>query len=168
MNTYTFKTNKSLNTKKSSDNAKTYKSFLANNIASAYPWLVSEPAKPACTLCLYDPYVKDTSDYLAIALNKANNFDNYEYTVNTVNFNLENEFSKVLDALNLYSSNNYSMDLGYDFKDIFGEPVKIYDNFIQIGYEIIHTTPGYFNFLKPKQKKIIIDITIKTKKLGWF
>lgn len=171
MKTYTFKL------PKNNDSAKNYKDALMGRVINAYPWLTAESK--------FDyPYSNDGieyatgGDYLTLGVSKTHNlswlprvtgetgfaasllgFDRY----NNVNFDLETEFSSALAALNRYAVANHPFDLGYDFTDMLGQPVKIYDNFIQIGYEVIHTTPGYFRFLKPKQKKLIIDITIKVK-----
>ena len=49
-----------------------------------------------------------------------------------------------------------------------GTPIKIFDNFVQIGYEIIPIATGSLNHLKSKTKKTIIDITIKIKNRGLF
>ena len=63
---------------------------------------------------------------------------------------------------------NYPFDLDYDFEDIYGTPIKIFHNFVQIGYDIIPITPGSLNYLKPETKKTIINLTIKVKNNGWF
>ena len=62
----------------------------------------------------------------------------------------------------------FAPDYMDDFEDEFGTPIRIFDNFVQIGYDIIPIMPGSLNHLKPKTKKTIIDITIKIKNNGWF
>ena len=79
----------------------------------------------------------------------------------TNKYNLESEFFKALNGLSSYAKD-------YDFEDEFGTPIRIFDNFVQIGYEVIPITPGSLNHLKPKTKKTIIDITVKIKNNGWF
>lgn len=57
----------------------------------------------------------------------------------------------------------------YDFELKDGTPVKIFDDEIQIGYDLIpikyFANPKLYLFgLEPKKKKLIIDIAIKLKK----
>lgn len=89
---------------------------------------------------------------------------NLGYTANDFlsnKYNLEDEFFKAIAGLS-------SLAKDYDFEDEFGTPIRIFDNFVQIGYDIIPIMPGSLNHLKPKTKKTIIDITIKIKNNGWF
>ena len=72
------------------------------------------------------------------------------------------------NALDIYAKKNYPFKKDYDFEDEFGTPIKIFDNFVQIGYEIIPIATGSLNHLKSKTKKTIIDITIKIKNRGLF
>ena len=86
----------------------------------------------------------------------------------SINFDLEKEFFNALSALDIYAKKNYPFKKDYDFEDEFGTPIKIFDNFVQIGYDIIPIATGSLNHLKPKTKKTIIDITIKIKNRGLF
>ena len=90
------------------------------------------------------------------------------FTDGSINFDLEKEFFSAMNALDIYAKKNYPFKKDYDFEDEFGTPIKIFDNFVQIGYEIIPIATGSLNHLKPKTKKTIIDITIKIKNRGLF
>ena len=55
-----------------------------------------------------------------------------------------------MNALDIYAKKNYPFKKDYDFDDEFGTPIKIFDNFVQIGYEIstvyrITRCLGYIN-----------------------
>lgn len=143
MTTYTFSLPKK---NKNTISANTYKESLADKILNAYPWLDSK---------------KDTKKEIIDLYMISNPIPKF-YTANdflTNKYNLESEFFNALTSLSSYAKD-------YDFKDEFGTPIRIFDNFVQIGYEVIPITPGSLNYLKPKTKKTIIDITVKIKN-GW-
>lgn len=142
MKTYTF------TLPKKNNSANNYKESLADKILNAYPWLggKTEPKTEIIDLYLSDNTIPKF------------------YTVNdflTNKYNLESEFFKALNSLSSYAKD-------YDFEDEFGTPIRIFDNFVQIGYEVIPITPGSLNYLKQKTKKTIIDITVKIKNNGLF
>lgn len=133
---------------KKNNSANTYKESLADKILNAYPWLGGKKEKKTTV----DLYLLDTIP------------TNLGYTANDFlsnRYNLEDEFFKAIAGLS-------SLAKDYDFEDEFGTPIRIFDNFVQIGYDIIPIMPGSLNHLKPKTKKTIIDITIKIKNNGWF
>lgn len=142
--TYTFTFPKKNNT----SSANTYKENLADKFLNAYPWLGGKKEKKT-TIDLYMLDTNPTYKYYT-----ANDFLCNKY-------NLEDEFFKALAGISSFAKD-------YDFEDEFGTPIRIFDNFVQIGYEIIPITPGSLNYLKPKTKKTIIDITVKIKNNGWF
>lgn len=54
----------------------------------------------------------------------------------------------------------------YDFELPDGTPVRIFDDEIQVGYDLIPKSylfepTKYYDFFTPKQKKIVIDIALK-------
>jgi hypothetical protein len=180
MKTYTF------TLPKNNNSAKIYKEKLMDRIITAYPWMTVE------SKCDY-PYSNDGIEYasagdmITLGVSKTHNvswlpkeiytnktaeelakelfgFDPY----NNINFDLETEFYKAINALNVYANEHYPFEKDYDYVDEFGTPIKIFDNFIQIGYEIIPIAAGSLNHLKPKTKKTIIDITIKIKNRGLY
>lgn len=133
---------------KKNNNANTYKESLADKMLNAYPWLGGKKEKKTT----FDLYMIDSIP------------NNTYYTANDFlsnKYDLEDEFFKALAGLSSFAKD-------YDFEDEFGTPIRIFDNFVQIGYEIIPIIPGSLNHLKPKTKKTIIDITIKIKNNGWF
>lgn len=140
MTTYTFTLPKNIKT----TNTNNYKETLADKVLNAYPWLGGKKEK---TTTSYDLYLYETVS------------PNYTYTASDFlsnKYNLEDEFFKALAKISSFAKD-------YDFEDEFGTPIRIFDNFVQIGYEVIPITPGSLNYLKPKTKKTIIDITIKIK-----
>lgn len=179
MKTYTF-------TLPKNNSAKIYKEKLMDRIITAYPWMTVESK-------IDYPYSDDgiewagPGDMITLGISKTHNVSwlpKEIYTDNTaeelakklfgfnpynnINFDLETEFYNAIDALNTYACAHCPFVKDYDFEDIFGTPVKIFDNFIQIGYEIIPIAAGSFKRLKPKTKKTIIDITIKIKNRGLY
>ena len=138
MKSYTFTLPK--NTK----SAKTYKESLMDRVINAYPWMTVE-SKSDYPSCSYGIEYAGAGDIITLGLSKTHNIGW-----------LPKECA------------NCPFDVDYDFKDEFGTPVKIFDNFVQIGYEVIPIAFGSLNYLKPKTKKTIIDITINIKKRGLF
>lgn len=148
MKTYTFTIPK----KETVENQ--YKSFLIDNILKKNPWFMEKKETK--------PIFKLENFISSIDLS------NYSYDYNNYNSNIvEDDFINLIAGMKNYIDLN-PFDKDYDFKNIFGEPVKIFDNFIQIGYEIIPVKSGMFSFLKPKTKKIVIDILIKVKSTKTF
>jgi len=71
-------------------------------------------------------------------------------------------FYKACEFLSKYNSGKDEYD--YELAD--GTPVRIFDDEIQIGYDVIPfdyilTPSKYAQFFTPKKKKLIIDIAIK-------
>lgn len=177
MTTYTFTLPKTKNT------AEIYKNKLMDRVITAYPWLTAESR--------YDyPYSNDgieyasASDFITLGVSKTHNISWLPKECakcplmsecllrvnpfNSTNYNLETEFFGAMKALDLYAQNNNPFKKDYDFENELGMPVKIFDNFVQIGYDIIPITTGSLSYLKPKTKKTILDITIKIKNSGLF
>lgn len=171
MKSYTFTLPK--NTK----SAKTYKESLMDRVINAYPWMTVE-SKSDYPSCSYGIEYAGAGDIITLGLSKTHNIGwlpkecaNCPFKCwgdNVINFDLETEFFKAINALDIYTKEHCPFDVDYDFKDEFGTPVKIFDNFVQIGYEVIPIAFGSLNYLKPKTKKTIIDITINIKKRGLF
>lgn len=131
--------------KKNNTSAFNNKNILADKILNAYPWLGKKKEDKE----IFDYYYLDTISCPAGTKCPFNISD------------LEDEFFKFMSALSVTAKD-------YDFEDEFGTPIRIFDNFVQIGYDVIPITPGSLNHLKPKTKKTIIDITIKLKNSGLF
>jgi hypothetical protein len=162
---------------KKEDTAKIYKDNLLKRVITAYPWLTVDSK--------FDyPYSNNGVEYASagdvITLGLSNthkvswlpkecaNCPFKCWNEDTINFDLEKEFFKAINALDIFAKENYPFEKDYDFEDEFGTPIKIFDNFVQIGYDIIPIMPGSLNHLKPKTKKTIINITIKIKNRGLF
>lgn len=171
MKTYTFTLPKKENS------AKIYKDALMERIITAYPWLTIDSSFDYPKSNFGIEYA-GAGDTITLGLSKKHNVSWLPKTCSNCplaskcykidNYNLETEFFKALDALDAYAKKNYPFDLDYDFKDIYGTPIKIFHNFVQIGYDIIPIAPGSLNYLKPETKKTIINLTIKVKNNGWF
>lgn len=171
MKTYTFKLPKNNKT------ADIYKESLMKRVVNAYPWLTVESNYdyPKCT---YGIEYAGAGDYITLGLSKTHNIGWLPkecaecpfkcFADGSINFDLEKEFFNALSALDIYAKKNYPFKKDYVFEDEFGTPIKIFDNFVQIGYDIIPIATGSLNHLKPKTKKTIIDITIKIKNRGLF
>ena len=71
-------------------------------------------------------------------------------------------FYKACEILSKYNSGKDEYD--YELAD--GTPVRVFDDEIQVGYDVIPlnwflTPDKYTSFFTPKKKKLIIDIAIK-------
>ncbi len=131
---------------KNNDNK--YKNSLADKVLNAYPWLGGKKKnKTTFDFCLHDSHSKPNDKYYT-----ADNFNTDD---------LEKEFFNIISTMSPLAKD-------YDFEDEFGTPIRIFDNFVQIGYDIIPIIPGSLNHLKPKTKKTIIDIVIKIKNSSLF
>lgn len=82
---------------------------------------------------------------------------------NTPKINLYNDFDAAIERLEEYAEEKkIRLDKGYDFK-YFGTPVRIYQNFTQIGNHIIprRNNRDYFDSLNSKDKQIIINVIVQ-------
>lgn len=153
MTTYTFELPK----KNTNNIATTFKESMMDKVLNAYPWLAGNTKPKKCNSIVYDLItISNPCGITAASATTCKGCPFYKETVLT----WEEEFFNALAAIKSYAKD-------YDFEDDFGNPVRIFDNFIQVGYDIIPIAPGSLNYLKPKEKKTIIDITIKVKKNGW-
>ncbi len=172
MKTYTF------TLPKTTDNAKKYKNSLIERVITAYPWLTIDSSFdfPKSDFGIENAIA---GDMITLGISPTHNVSwkssackNCPFAnsclKDSVNFDLETEFIPAMNALKTYAFENFPFKKDYDFEDEFGTPIKIFDNFVQIGYEIIPIKHGSLNYLKPKTKKLIIDIVIKIKKNGWY
>lgn len=73
------------------------------------------------------------------------------------NYDMATNFERALKKLNDYCKNKYGYKKLYDFKLPDGTPVKEYQNFIQIGYNLIPKDNMYYylNHLNKKQENTI-------------
>lgn len=162
---------------KNKKSAKTYKESLMDRVINAYPWM-TVASKIDYPYTVFGVENAGPGDMITLGLSKTHDVDWLPkecadcpfmcYGDDVVNFDLETEFFNAVDALNCYAKEHCPFDVDYDFKDVFGTPVKIFDNFVQIGYDVIPIATGSLNYLKPKTKKTVIDITINIKKRGLF
>lgn len=162
---------------KNNNSAKTYKQILMDRVVNAYPWMTVE-SKIDYPYSDYGIEHAGAGDFITLGLSKRHNISWLPkrcvecpfkcWNDNTINFDLETEFFKAIAALDAYAKENYPFEKDYDYETEFGTPIKIFDNFIQIGYDVIPIAKGSLDYLKPKTKKTIIDITIKIKKHGLF
>lgn len=171
MKTYTF------TLPKKEDTAKIYKDNLMKRVITAYPWLTID-SKIDYPYSNVGVEYAGAGDYITLGLSNTHNVSWLPkecatcpfkcWKNDTINFDLETEFFNAINALDTFAKSNYPFAKDYDFKDEFGTPIKIFDNFVQIGYDIIPIATGSLNYLKPKTKKTIINITIKIKSRGLF
>lgn len=157
--------------------ANTYKNKLISRIANAYPWMTIDSKHDYPYSNVGIEYMRP-GDAFTIGISTTHNVSwtpsetlDLTYALGIPNYDLEHEFEEAINALTNYANKNkpFFYDKGYDFRDIFGQPVKIFSDFIQVGYDIIpRNDTYYFNNLTPDKKKTIIDIVIKVKKNNWF
>lgn len=166
MNTYTFTLPKNI------IKANTYKNKLINRIVNAYPWMTIDSKHDYPYSDIGIEYMRP-GDAFSVGISNTHNISwlpketfNVADLIGIQNYNLETEFEAAINALTKYANTHYPfyVEKGYDYKDMFGRPVKIFDDFVQIGYDIIPRKDSYyFTNMKPEMKKTIIDIVIKVK-----
>lgn len=161
MKTYTFNINKKT--------ANTVNNFVGNNSSnnSAYidAVIINNLKKTA-------PYAFNTidEDYTPTI-----NFTTKKSTPKTINITIKKnkphtslDFRKYIDfleAVNYLSSNNYDDSADFYLSD--GTPVRIFEDEIQIGYELyslVNFTENKYKKMSDKSKKAIIDLYISIKK----
>lgn len=169
MKTYTF------TLPKNNDIAKEYKNKLMEKVIKAYPWLTIDSA-------IDYPYSDNGVEYasggdiITLGISKTHNVSwlpkkcancPFKCTNNNINFNIETEYDKAMKALAAYANSTINPYIEFEEEDM---PIRIFDNFIQIGYEVIPTDYNTYitKFNTPSTKKIIIDIIIKVKNAGLY
>ena len=159
------------------DTAKKFKNQMMEKVITAYPWLTIDSKFDFPKSDIGVEYAK-AGDAITLGVSKTHNVSwapkeclKCPFSClkdNVINFNLDTEFPLAMAALNKYAMEVIPFKKDYDFEDEFGTPIKIFDNFVQIGYEIIPIKYGSLNHLKPTTKKTIIDIVIKIKNNGLY
>lgn len=82
---------------------------------------------------------------------------------NTPKINLYDDFDEAIERLEQYAEEKkIKLDKGYDFK-WFGKPVRFYQNFVQIGNEIIprYNNRSYFDMLDDERKASITNVIVQ-------
>lgn len=168
MKTYTFTLSKNNNS------AETYKNELMKRVITAYPWLTIDSKFDYPKSDIGIEYAS-AGDLITLGLSNKHNVSwipcncaKCPFINDTTNFDLETEFPLAMQALKAYAEANKPFDSEYDFEDMFGTPIKFFDYFVQIGYDIIPFEIGTIKNLKPKTKKTIINIIIKIKNNGLY
>lgn len=166
---------------KKQDNKGFLKNYLINKIANKYPWLTMDgidgPKNEKTSMQYAGP-----GDYIAFGLSPKYNVSAlrpsswfepckdcpcYTCPFNSVykynKYNLLDDFDIAMKKLDEYANSiNCPLDKGYDFK-WFGLPVRIYQNFAQIGNTYIPKYNGMFQLpsdLTDKQKENINNVII--------
>lgn len=159
--------------KKAQDPEGDLKSFLINRIANKYPYLTPDyENKPKWAY--KDISYAGPEDGIGFGLSRYNDvtycgkcpFNNSVFN-NIPKVNIYDDFNEAMRMLdNFAKPKNPFYKPNYDYKDMFGRPVKVYDNFIQVGYDIIpkYITPKYYENISEEIKITITDITISIKK----
>lgn len=149
MKKYTFTINKkNYDTTNNVDYSKIIDNIISNNIIKANPYFINGETD-------------DNYNYIVINEQKPKNKKiNIDIKINRNKYNTEYDgIKKCIEYF--YSLNPFKKD--YDFKLPDGTPVKMFDDEIQIGYDLIplnNFTKSVYDELSEMCKKKIIDITI--------
>ena len=117
----------------SDNNYNNLKNYLNNNAKKSFPWLFSGDYNDTRDFIdtYYGPYTKKNFNNI-----KFNNCPCYNCPFNSCkksSYDID-DLDDAIYKLQCFNSKNNITD--YDYK-LFGMPVKVYQNFIQIGYNII-------------------------------
>jgi len=163
--------------KKSEDPKGMLKNFLAKKIITKYPWLnvqgIDEPkntykmwgntVSPNLAGIQYagpsDAFTFGSSDHHDVSWIPA---PYAKLVPKSKNFDLYSDFFNAIDALDEFAKSKKG---GEDIFDgyIYGEPYRIYDDFVQIGSRIIPRNRNFFNRLTVVERSEISIITLKVK-----
>lgn len=163
--------------KKSEDPKGMLKNFLAKEIISKYPWLnVQGIDKPKTTRNMWGkrvnidlPGIQYAGPSDAFTFGSSDHHDvswipaPYAKLVpKSKNFDLYSEFFDAMSALDEFAKNNKGDE---DIIDgyMWGQPYRVYDDFIQIGSRIIPRDRGYFNRMTTVERTEISIIVLKIK-----
>ena len=141
------------------NNSNNLKSYLTNNAKKAFPWLFSSSYSNTRDFIneYYGPLAK--TNFTTSRNNVCYNCP-FAKSVNKSKYDLDDLDSAIYKLQNY--RNNHDVD-DYDYS-LFGVPVKVYQNFIQIGYTIIPKDKyGHLMIVAiPKEERTtIIDIITK-------
>lgn len=162
---------------KEQDNKGILKDILVKNILTRFPFLsvdgVDTPLNKRSSVQYAGPgdfiTIGDSPFVDVAAKRKRRNFwdiirgEKAIIVNNTPKINLYNDFDAAIERLEEYAEEKkIRLDKGYDFK-YFGMPVRIYQNFTQIGNHIIprRNNRDYFDSLSGEDKQIIINVIVQ-------
>lgn len=156
MKTYTFNldTNNKKNNPSKSTNTSYINALLNLNLNKIAPYLFDDGAVFDGEIIIPARKAKKTID-IDITIKNGK-----KHT--SLDFNKYTDFMKAIDFL---TSNKYDDSADFYFSD--GTPIRIFDDEIQIGYELIplrKITEKKYNSFSNKTKKAIIDLYIKISK----
>ena len=152
------------------DNKGSFKKYILNSVAEQFPffkWNQNEEEKDF-NLRYAGPTDRlifnfDNKEPKFFAFNKSfwNPFKKYNTLKNTEHYS-SLDLAKAMHKLRKYAKqyDDYLNDPGYDYINEFGQPVRIYQNFIQIGDTIIpFKNHGFYSFSPKKEENTkIINI----------
>ena len=148
------------------DNRGVYKNYLLKRLLLSYPELVIDGIDTEETpysyqfvgpndRIMFGPYAyskADVSKYKALR---------YLFNSKIEDYNIATDFERAMKKLDDYYKDRYTNNkCYYDFKLDDGTPVREYQNFIQIGYNLIPKNGyrKYFDNLSSKNKTFIMNV----------
>jgi len=153
--------------KKNEDPEGSLKKYLINKVAKKYNWLsldgIDEPKLNVLGIQYAGP-----SDYLTFGISTKHNVSwapTHSYhpaIIDADKFDLYHDFFAAMERLDKYAKINHPfyVEHDYDYKNIFGMPVKVYPTFIQVGYNIIpRNKPSFFDTVDEKTRLTLVHIS---------
>lgn len=150
------------------DSKGVYKNYLLKRLLLSYPELTIDGIDSSESDYNYqyigpnDRIIFGPSPYSRCDISKYCNLRYCPFFNITENYNIATDFEKAMKKLDDYYKEKYGYKKLYDFKLPDGTPVKEYQNFIQIGYNIIPKDNMYYylNNLSEKNKTIINNFIV--------
>lgn len=172
MITFNFKKNANPSSNKymfklpSNDTTGSFKNQLLTNVMKAYPFLTFK-SKVDYPYSSVGVELAKGGDYITVGMDSTNDISwlpSYANKYEAECIDLYTDFDRAMNALDNYARKNNPFYDDYDYITEFGTPVKIYNDFVQVGYNIIPRNNIHFlKGLRPAEKKQIINIIIKIK-----
>lgn len=140
-----------------------YKNYLLKRLLLSYPELTIDGIDSPESEYSYqyigpnDQILFGIQPYSLCDVSKCKNFRYCPFFEREENYNIATDFERAMKKLDDYYKEKYGYKKLYDFKLPDGTPVKEYQNFIQIGYNIIPKNNMYYylNNLRNKEKSVI-------------
>ena len=142
-----------------------YKNYLLKRLLLTYPELTIDGIDTEETpysyqfigpndRIMFGPYAYSKSDVSKYKTLR------YLFNAEPENYNIATDFERAMKKLDDYYKCHKNNKCYYDFKLADGTPVREYQNFIQIGYNLIpkKNYQNYFNNLSKENKTLILNV----------
>ena len=140
---------------------KSFRDIIMEHVAKTSPWLNKSYSPPTPKITVKYTEVMDTYKPFCPFMNscKVYTLRKSEPSTRYVDWHTVDLYKEFYDAMNRIKEEKDN----YDFK-LFGEPVKFYNDFVQVGYKLIpYTKKSYFDEIDDATRTQLIAIIARLK-----